>query len=305
MSEANVVVLDRPRFRIGAGPWRGPEEILRIDRDVRDAIGIPHRGGDMVQPWARPKPVKPKSVAVELAYSFDVKALPSGDLFLAIERPEMYLVRINDSEVNTDVDCGWWCDRSMRKLRLDPASLKTGKNELRLTCRYDELHPGLEIVYLLGSFGVAVKGTTVAITEMPRSLVIGDWVKQGLPFYSGSVTYSTRHKPKLQKGERLFVQVPDYLGCAVRVLVDGRPAGVIAWEPNEVDITDFVGKSTISIAIEVIGHRRNSHGPLHLTDRNPPWVGPRQFVSTGKLWSDEYVLKPCGLMVAPRLIVRR
>ncbi len=305
LSESNVVVLDRPRFRIGAGQWRGPDEILRVDRVVRDALGIPHRGGDMMQPWARPKPAQPRSVPVEIVYSFEVNVIPSGDLFLAIEHPGTYQIRMNDSGVNTDVDCGWWCDRSLRKLRLDPASLRRGENELGLKCLYDELHPGLEIVYLLGSFGVKLKGTSAVITEMPRTLALGDWVKQGLPFYSGSVSYHTELRPKLRRGERLFVQVPDYFGCAVRVFVDGRAAGVIAWEPNEVEITEFVGKESVFFCIEVIGHRRNSHGPLHLTDRNPPWVGPRQFLSAGKLWSDDYVLKPCGLMSAPKLVVRR
>ena len=305
LSESNVIVLGRPRFRIGTGPWRGPEEILRIDQTVRDALGIPHRGGDMVQPWAKPKPAKPKSVVVELAYSFDVKVVPSGDLFLAIERTETYQIQLNNSKVNTDIDCGWWCDRSMRKLRLDAASLKLGKNELALRCDYSELHPGLEIIYLLGSFGVNLRENSVVMTEMPRSLAIGDWVKQGLPFYAGSVSYHTKLRLKMRKGERLFVRVPDYLGCAVRVLVNGQPAGVIAWEPNEVEITEFAGEGVVSIAIEVIGHRRNSHGPLHLTDRNPPWVGPRQFLTKGKLWSDDYVLKPCGLMSAPNLVVRR
>jgi len=101
------------------------------------------------------------------------------------------------------------------------------------------------------------------------------------------------------------VHVPAYLGAAVRILVNGRAAGVIAWEPNEVDITEFVGDGPVDLAIEVVGHRRNSHGPLHLTERNPRWTGPGQFATAGEQWTESYVLKPCGLMAPPRLVVRR
>ena len=89
------------------------------------------------------------------------------------------------------------------------------------------------------------------------------------------------------------------------MLVDGRSAGVIGWEPNEVDITDFVQDGKAELAIEVIGHRRNSHGPLHETDRHPLYTGPFNYLTTGKEWTDTYRLVPCGLTQPPRLVVRR
>lgn len=305
LSQANVVVLDRPSRRIGKAAREKADEILRVDHAVRDALGVPRRGGAMVQPWARTKPARLKTIPVDLAYTFAVKAIPGGDLFLSIERPELYEVRLNGAMVNTDMECGWWCDRSLRKLRLDPSVLRLGANEISFHCEYDELHPGLEIVYLLGYFGVEVKGTSVAITRAPTTLRLGDWVRQGLPFYSGSVAYHRTIRPRLRRGERLFVQVPAYRGAAVRVLMNGQAAGVIAWEPNEVDVTEFIGRDRVDLAIEVLGHRRNSHGPLHLTDPNPRWTGPGEFVTSGDQWTDSYLLKPCGLMAAPKLLLRR
>ncbi|MDP2991681.1 MAG: glycosyl hydrolase, partial [Kiritimatiellota bacterium] len=53
LSEPNVLALDRPRYRIGHGAWQPETEILRVDRAVRSALGIPLRGGQMVQPWAQ------------------------------------------------------------------------------------------------------------------------------------------------------------------------------------------------------------------------------------------------------------
>jgi hypothetical protein len=306
LSECNNLVLDRPRYKIG-GARPKADEILRVDQAVRDALGIPHRGGTMVQPWARKKSKNPKKVPLELTYTFDVKSIPSGDLMLGIEHPELYRIFVNGTEINIDAECGWWTDKSLRKIPLAPSLLRVGRNRIRLTCEYDENHPGLEIAYLLGNFGAEVRGTNVAITKMPTLLKLGDWTRQGLAFYSGSVSYVRTISPRVGKGWRLIVHVPGYRGTAVRVLVNGKSAGVIGWQPNEVDITDYLDgeDEKVQLAVEVIGHRRNSHGPLHLNVRQPKSIGPGHFVAVGKDWTDNYQLVPCGLMEAPRLIERR
>ncbi|MCJ7544739.1 MAG: hypothetical protein MUP47_09300 [Phycisphaerae bacterium] len=305
LSEPNCLVLDRPAYRINDGRWRALAEILKVDNAVRDAMGAPRRSKSMVQPWAQPKLKEPRRAKVELSYVFDVQALPTGALYLAVERPETFTVTVNGHRVNRDVECGWWVDRSLRKLPIDPAALRLGRNELTLVCDYSELHPGLEIVYLLGEFGTRVRGTHLALTAAPRRLALGDWVKQGLAFYSGSVGYTRTIQPRLSAGRRLFVHVPSYEGVAVRVLVDGQPAGTIAWEPNELDITDFVrGKRSAVLTVEVLGHRRNSHGPLHLNYR-PRWFGPAEFHPRPDQEIAGYDLVACGLMRAPRLVVRK
>ena len=305
LSECSNLVLDRPRYKIGDQPWHDADEILRVDRAVRDALGVQHRGGDMVQPWAREKKVHPKHIPVTLAYSFEAEALPSGDLFLAVERPETFRVTVNGLPLNADAETGWWTDRSLRKLPVDPAVLRLGRNEIVLESDFREDHSGLEIMYLLGSFGSRVKGTEVVMTAAPGTLKLGDWTEQGLAFYSGSVTYLRKVAPELKAGERLFLHVPDYRGVAVRVLVDGKVAGITAWQPNEIEITECVGKGTVELGIQLVGHRRNSHGPHHLSVKWPPWTGPGEFVAGGDRWFDGYQLVPCGLMQPPVLVTRK
>ncbi|MBN1868464.1 hypothetical protein JW916_14370 [Candidatus Sumerlaeota bacterium] len=304
LSETNCLVLDRPRSRIAGGAWKKPEDILRIDDAVRRSLGIARRSGSMKQPWARTAPPRPRSTVVELEYEFEVRDIPVGPLYLGIERPDTFSIALNGQPVGADAECGWWVDPSMRKVPLDPALLRTGRNALSLACSYGELHPGLEIVYLLGAFGARAKGTDVSIVEFPQTLRLGDWTRQGLAFYGGSVTYSRTIRPDLRAGERLFVHIPSYEGVAVRVLVEGREAGVVGWEPNEVDITPFVGTEPVRIGIQVLGHRRNSHGPLHTTHR-PRTVGPTMFRTSGEWWQDEYHLVPCGLTSPPKLIVKK
>ena len=305
LSENNCLVLDTPSYKVAKGAWRKPSNILLIDYEVRRAMGLKLRGGQMVQPWARERAVNSVQTSVQLKYIFDVKVVPDGDLFLGIERPDTFEILLNGYRLDMDSECGWWCDRSLRKIPLNASHLQKGTNELLLTCCYGEEHSGLEIIYLLGDFGVRVQKMNVSLTASPSQLKVGDWCRQALPFYAGSVSYCRTIRPKFNKNQHLFVSVPEYRGIAVRVLVDGKSAGVIAWEPHEVDVTDLVcgDGSPADLRIEVIGHRRNSHGPLHISERWPYWTGPDQFVSVDK-WQDSYNLVPCGLLVEPRLVVK-
>jgi hypothetical protein len=305
LSEPNVLVLDRPRFKIDGGRWQEETEILRVDNAVRDALRIPHRGSAMVQPWARKKNPGAKPAAVSLLYAFECRTVPDGGILLALEEPQSFRISFNGEPVTTDMECGWWTDKSLRTVPLDPARIRPGRNEILLECAYDENHPGLEICYLLGDFGVEVSGTDVSLVAPVASLALGDWGEQGLPFYSGSVRYLKTIRPGIAEGQRLYVRIPDYRGTAVRVLIDGLEAGVRAWEPYEIDVTEQIaGKEEVSLEIEVIGHRRNSHGPFHFSEKWPILTGPGQFVSKGDLWRDGYQLVPCGIMAAPELIVR-
>ncbi|MEN8254310.1 MAG: glycosyl hydrolase [Verrucomicrobiota bacterium] len=302
--EPGCLVLDRPAFRIKGGEWRGNEEILRIDRLVRESLGLPRRGGHMRQPWSAERHGNPESVAVELRYGFEVKDLPQGGLSIGIECPERYRIFLNGNEVSTDADCGWWVDKSLRRVSFPATLLRLGENELKLVCDYDENHPGLEMVYLLGHFGSQVSGTRVFMVEAPRSLEIGDWTKQGLAFYSGNVGYRTEVGLSLQEGQRLFLRVPAYEGVAVRIWVDSTPVGVIAWEPNEIDITDHLTGSKAQLSIEILSHRSNSHGPFHLNQDQPFGIGPYSYVTQDEDWRDDYRLLPCGLTAAPELVVK-
>lgn len=304
LTEANNIVLDRPRFRIAGGKWQGGKEILAIDDAVRDFLKVPRRGGQMVQPWAR-RPVRnPRRVRVELEYSFDVRVPPGGGVFLAVERPNLFRASVNGKALSSDAECGWWVDRSLRRLPVDAALLRTGRNTISLECDYDETHPGLEAAYLLGDFGAKLNRTHISLTAPPRTLKAGDWGGQGLPFYSGSVAYRKTIRVRPRRGERCFVAVPDYRGVAIRVLVDGREAGGKAWEPTEVEITSLLEGGPAELAIEVIGHRRNSHGPFYLKEKWPPLTGPWSFHDGGH-FKTGYQLVPCGLMSPPLLLVRR
>lgn len=306
LSENNCLVLDRPAYKIGNGKWQKPEEILRVDSKIRNYLGVPQRGGAMVQPWAREIPSKPKRTNVTLLYEFNIESIPSGEMFLAIEELKRFKILINGHGASTDADAGWWVDMSLRRLPVDPSVLKIGRNVILLECDFDETFSGLEVMYIIGNFGAKASGNALTMTASVNELKIGDWCKQGLYYYGGSVTYVRKINPRVRQGQRLFVRIPEYRGVAVRVLVDGKQAGIIGWEPNEIDITNTVrGKKSVTLGIEILGHRRNSHGPLHMNEKWPFWTGPGQFRTSGKNWIEGYSIVPVGMMKSPQIVVKR
>lgn len=299
LDEPNVLVLDRPKFRTDSGKWRPAMEILKLDREIRTEAGFYHRGGGMVQPWAREKSTKPP-IPLQLKYSFEVDAIPSGAVYLAVEQADLFCMEVNGQPLNLDAKSGWWVDVAINKVPVDPSLLRLGMNEIVLCTDYHEDHD-LEASFLLGDFGVSLDGTAATLTTPPSDLRLGDWVNQGLTFYSAAVTYRTTLKTRELNGKRLFINIPEFAGSCVRFLVDGQPVSTAGWPPYETDLTPYLTGKSHEIGIQVYSSRRNSFGPLHQAPPVPGFVGPGSFVTSGKEWIEKYHLRPCGLLKPPVL----
>ncbi len=298
--EPNVVVLDRPAWRIDDGTWRDPEEILRIDGAVRDHLGLQRRGGAMVQPWAREHSRTGPSCTVGLRYGFRVETPPRGAVWLAMEQPGRAVITLNGKPVESDPQ-GSWVDDVIRKIPLPP--LQTGDNTIEMTVRFDE-DADLESVFLLGDFGVRLDGLRPVITAAPERLAPGDWVPQGLPFYSAGVTYTLPLEYSPVEDARAFLVLTSWKGAVARVRVNGVACGDIAWQPYEVDVTRALKPGSNTVEIDLVSSRHNAFGPLHQAAPEPSWVGPENFTTTGERWQDEYQLRTCGLLEPPVLSIR-
>lgn len=297
--EPNVVVFDHAGWQLNDGPLQKPEYILRIDRQVRAALGLEPRHNFMTQPWATPVSADPKRVLVRLHYVFTVEALPSGPLALALERPESAQVFLNGTKVSM-TPTGSWLDHSFKTMAIDSALLRPGDNTVVVVYDYDEAFPGLEACYLLGEFGVRVDGMRIRLGQGPAGLSLGDLTSQGLPFYGGNVQYEATVKGRRAPEERLFLRIPRYAGTAVRVSINEKTVRVMGWEPYEVDITDDMTNESSRIVVEVLGHRRNVLGPLHTPGGKG--ANPESFLTEGANWRDDYQVTPFGLLASPELV---
>ena len=128
----------------------------------------------------------------------------------------------------------------------------------------------------------------------------GDWTQQGLPFYSGAVSYATTVEHSRTDDEQICLKLGDVDASCAAVTVNGQKAGVAAWAPWEVDITEFLKTGENQLELKLYSHRRNSHGPLYQNDPHPKGTSPNSFME----YNDRYALVSCGLRSAPQIAVR-
>jgi hypothetical protein len=328
----------------------GPSEILKIDQAVRRHFGLEVRGGEMVQPWYAEKfhGEPPVLGTLTLRFTFNVEALPEGPLALAMERPERFTVWVNGTSPQTPLpgarsslgkglsddplpqgarDCPGegaggevpWVDACFKLLPVPEGALNVGENVVTLTTNFRR-DSDLEACFLLGAFGVRLDGPTATIIPLPETLSVGDVCEQGLPFYTGCVTYKIAADAASPGSLGLatpsgsakggVLELPSVGGACVRV--NGQ---TIPWPPYTTTLTPFAPTKEengegggercepgdVSCYVTVVLTRRNLFGPLHLVPKQQVAYGPGHWVTGGDHWSDHYQLYPSGLLAAPQL----
>ncbi|MCL2421656.1 MAG: hypothetical protein FWD03_07360 [Defluviitaleaceae bacterium] len=291
LAEPNVLVLDLAEYAFNSGPWQPLEEILRIDNLFRNQLGYPLRMQSLSQPWTLER--QPDSGNI-LSLRFKIPSKTTMDkAFLALENPEGTEIIWNGVPVNKKTE-GYYVDRSIKKIRLP--GLTAGDNELILKIKFEQ-RTNIEAFYLLGQFGVELNGKLATITDYPKSLSFGDISRQGLPFYGGNVTYKCRI---YSNGNPALLEATYFRAPLLRVTIDGIDKGIIAYAPYHINL-GYLAEGRHELEITAYGNRINTFGTLHNADEKLSWVGPNAWRSENYDWSYEYVLKPTGILKAPRL----
>ncbi len=294
LDEENVCTLDFARWRWEGGEWNPAAEVLKVDDAVRDAIGIEHRGGEMLQPWFSKLHHKQEYGRLELEYSFTVETLPAAPVTLAAERPDVMHYAVNGVPVSPDTDGGFWVDVCFKRMTIPAGVLKEGVNTITVTTTFTR-NSNVEALYLLGDFGVRTDGHSAALTTLPETLSFGSLKEQGLPFYTGGLTYTLPGSlwGKADPEACVFLKPGVFHGALLRV---ETPEGVtrIGWDPVEADITAAV-RAGADVQLTLVGTRRNTFGPLHMVPAVIEATGPMHFTTQGDEWSDDYVFIESGI----------
>lgn len=209
---------------------------------------------------------------------------------LGVERPESMHIIFNGTHVPTEAR-GYYVDRSIKTLALPP--VKKGANMLVIEKEYGE-RSALEALYILGDFGVRVTGSATVITQLPETLGFADIVHQGLPFYSGKLSY---HFKVETAGGDLAVAVPRYRASVLRIGLDGKSVPV-AFSPYTAHFSPAPGVHHVTV--EAFIPRTNGFGPLHNCDESCSYQSPGAWRTKGDEWSYEYCFAREGLLAAPR-----
>ena len=251
LNEPNVCVLDRA---VVTAPGQTPlpeQDVLMADNALRDLLGLPYRKRGMLQPWYQEKfrgSAHDLRGQITVAYTVDVETLPTGVLLAVEDLEHLRSVTVNGKPLAL-ASCGHWIDVCYDKLAVPDAVWQTGRNEIVLTMDYYPTS-GVEASFLLGGFGVALRGDVPALTTLPETLTVGDIVPQGLPFYSGRVDYLLDAP---FAGDAL-VTMGRYGGALAKLL--GSEEKAAAFPPYQAAVHDLH-------TIEVVLSRRNTFGPLH------------------------------------------
>lgn len=297
--EPDVCVLDWCRWRRAGGEWSEEDEALRIDRQIRDAFGLEHRGGDMLQPWFAKGFDRKAYGTVQLSYEFEIETLPTGPVFLAGERPEWNHYKVNDVPLVPGSVNDFWIDDCFKKMAIPGGVLKQGRNEVTVDVTFLRT-TNVEALYLVGDFGVKLAGRRRTLVAMPQRMGCDSYAAYHMPFYTGNLTFTLTKEdygPLLEgmaeRADRIVLTPKDFTGACVKVEAAGKTA-VLGWEPFEADVTEAV-RSGLPLRVTVVGVRTNVFGPLHELPKPAGACGPGNFVTGGDNWTDEYSLLDSGL----------
>jgi hypothetical protein len=129
------------------------------------------------------------------------------------------------------------------------------------------------------------------------------WNRQGHPFYAAGVAYSQDFETPQPSG-RYRVELPAWYGSVAKVIVNGRPAGYIAYRPWQSDVTEWIRPGVNTIEVVVIGTLKNTLGPHHAGElrgfaspqifNSAPAVGPppgREYDTIGYGLFEPFVLR--------------
>jgi hypothetical protein len=272
----------------------GEEEILRADSACRRKLGWEPWGGSANQPWCLP--AIPPEHTITLRFKINSEIEISG-ASLALEMAEASKITFNGVEVPSVVT-GYFTDKSIKTVAMP--TIPAGTSELIIVQPFGH-RTATEWCYLLGEFGVRVDGMKKAITKLPETLGFDSITTQGLPFYSGKLTYEFDIDNEVE-GNGIEIRLHQYRAALYSVSVDGDEPTIGAFAPYVVTRNNLSkGKHTVQATLYI--NRTNAFSHLHCSDPTLSYPGPTAWRTDGDRWCYEYRLKPEGLLVTPRLAV--
>jgi len=294
LGEPNALLLDMAEYSLDGEKFNAEEEILRADSACRRKLGWEPWGGSANQPWCLP--AIPPEHTITLRFKINSEIEVSG-ASLALEMAETSKITFNGEEVPSVVT-GYFVDKSIKTVAMP--TIPAGISELIIVQPFGH-RTATEWCYLLGEFGVRVDGMKKTITTLPETLGFGSITEQGLPFYSGKLTYEFDFENEVE-GNGIEIRIHQYRAALYEVSVDSDEPTIGAFAPYVVKRNKlFAGKHTVSATLYI--NRTNAFSHLHCSDPTLSYPGPTAWRTDGDRWCYEYRLKSEGILVAPRMAV--
>lgn len=291
--EPNVLLLDRGEYRLDDGPWRAEEQVLRINNICRRALGWKECHAVINQPYAQKAEEKH---LVTVRFAIDARTEIRDAHFVTEGASRIVL---NGEQVPVCYD-GYYVDKALHTIPLPV--IPKGVNHLEVQMEITE-NVHVECCYLLGEFGVYTRGCRTIVCEPEEKIGFGDVTGQGMAFYGGSLRYRLPFCLPERGGTmyRTAVHCSAYRGAAVKVFVDGRDCGILAYPPYTTELGMLKAGEHV-LELELLGNRFNTFGALHNMDSTNTWCSPYSWRTEGDAWSYEYQQRPFGILKSPEIL---
>lgn len=259
-----------------------------------------------------------RKVNTKLVFRFNVKDLSLGKCELVVETPEIFDITVNGKVIEKEVN-GYYFDTSFKVIDIFNYVIE-GQNEITLECDFvqgervyenakkslifesekNKLSYDMEIeaIYLKGDFAVktdkefedldrnAIRTNgNFYLTKAPEALNSGDVVKQGYPFFAGSMTFKKKITLTAHECKNRSIKFDRLGSTVIKVKVNGTDTNKVMWQPYEVDVSKLLHEGENDIEITITGSLRNLLGPFHLSDGENYWVCPNSFFHESPIWN--------------------
>ncbi len=303
------------------GPWKvvsATENALTLDRCTYWFDGVlQEEQGYILNVGMRAVELK-RPVDIRQQFTVHAAYVPKT-LYLACETPEIFEITVNGKAVNTQADCGFFCDHSFRKLDIS-GLMHEGENIIETKVHFvqsDAVYENLEkskvfeseknkltfdmeieAMYLVGSFGVMGEGSFEEIpnkatffsggfvmTSPAETVTLQNLEQQGYLFFAGELT--VEKTLTLSEGDTARTLVFSKSGTnAIRVAVNGQPVTTVMWAPYCVDLTPYLVAGENTVTLTLVGNLRNLLGPHHHAAGELLGVAPAHFYNEPCIWND-------------------
>jgi hypothetical protein len=250
---------------------------------------------------------------VEPDYNF------SKDLFLVIERPELYEIKINGKDISNK-ECGFIYDPAFKRVKINDF-IQVGENIISLNTIFaqsEKVYKGvessaifeseknklsydmeIEAIYIAGDFGVKTTGEfsklereavrykgDFSLTQASEIVDISKLHECGLPFFSGAVELTKKFKLSKDETSGRVLKFDSQKAVVSKFSINGKDLSKFLWKPFEVSLDGYLHEGENTIQIELSNSLRNMLGPHHLIEGESYSVTPSSFYKEPGVFSD-------------------
>ena len=253
-----------------------------------------------------------RETELEMNFTFDVDTDYDFDkeLFLIIERPELYEIKMNGKSVSNE-DCGFIHDPAFRRVNIKNF-VRLGKNTITLNIIFkqsEKVYKALEAaavfeseknklsydmeieaIYLSGDFGVKTDGDFIplereairysgdfSLTKVPAIANISKLHESKLPFFSGTLTLKKEFKLRQDEMFGHILKFDAQKAIVSKIKLNGKGLSKFLWKPFAASLNGFLQEGNNIIEIELTNSLRNMLGPHHLEKGESYAVSPSSF----------------------------